>query len=447
MKKIESTVLLVGMGLISIVTVSAQAALVSNAGMDTPVTYAGTTLGTTQYTLDSFGNVVYDDGEGVVDTGVDLNEWLLSEQVNNNGFNYSSITGVSGGGAFVQAADSRVEKPRAVLQFVHDAMATTGRVSLAMDVYFSKNRGSSLYYTVELLAWNDGETAPSLTTGGATANVQTYTDWDKGDAILLVDKARLYASDFSPGRWTTATIQSYVDLGTTGYDCYAWRIGVVGYTEGDEFAFDNISVGEASPAGQWMSGQWGVGWAINVNAKSNIANYDVDTLISQVKILPGVKYVLFNLSDGAYGDTFLAPHSVLTAITPSSTPNNDRDLFGELAQGFEDAGIKVIVYMACQGPVLLKHGVNAAFDAVTDTNGVTTSQAMDNWSNYVYSVYGDTTDETYIYGEGDGGLESVVLADAGFFSTPSSTVLTITATGNYERFYDLGGTFRVYPNE
>ena len=137
------------------------------------------------------------------------------------------------------------------------------------------------------------------------------------------------------------------------------------------------------PKADWMSGQWGIGFRIDADAKTNIENYDVNTLVSQVQSVGGVSYVLFNLSDAAHGDAYLAPHSVLTAITPSATPNNDRDLFQELLDGFEAAGIKVIAYMASQGPAMLKHGAGTAFYSVEINPGVYYSQAMDNWSNYV----------------------------------------------------------------
>ena len=150
-----------------------------------------------------------------------------------------------------------------------------------------------------------------------------------------------------------------------------------------------------TPKADWMSGKWGIGWRINADAKTNIENYNVSTLVSQVQAIGGVQYVLFNLSDAAHGDAYLAPHSVLTVINPGSTPNNDRDLFMELAQGFQAADIKVIAYCATQGPAMLKHGAKKAYDAVDEGGGVFSSVAMDNWSNYVRGVYGDTDIETF----------------------------------------------------
>lgn len=161
---------------------------------------------------------------------------------------------------------------------------------------------------------------------------------------------------------------------------------------------DNLTVTAAEtrpPETNWMSGKWGIGFRINADRKTNIENYDVSALVSQVQAIGGVEYVLFNLSDAAHGDAYLAPHSVLTVINPSATPNNDRDLFMELAQGFQAAGIKVIAYCATQGPAMLKHGAEKAYDSVDEGGGVFSSVAMDNWSNYVLGVYGDTDIETF----------------------------------------------------
>lgn len=156
-----------------------------------------------------------------------------------------------------------------------------------------------------------------------------------------------------------------------------------------------LPIANAQPAADWMSGQWGIGWRFTADDKSQLANWDVSATVAQVKSIPGVSYVLFNLTDAAHGDAYTAPHSVLTAITPSATPDNDRDLFLEMATAFQAEGIKVIAYVATQGPAMLKHGAEKAFDSVEVSPGVWTSQAMDNWEAYVLAQYGNTTDETY----------------------------------------------------
>jgi hypothetical protein len=110
------------------------------------------------------------------------------------------------------------------------------------------------------------------------------------------------------------------------------------------------------PAAQWMSGQWGIGWRIRAGDNQWIRGFKVNRLVEQVKTIPGLSYVLFNLSDGANGSAYTAPHSVLSNVDPGSC--SERDLFGELATAFQAAGYKVLVYMATEGPAKLKHGPN-----------------------------------------------------------------------------------------
>lgn len=150
----------------------------------------------------------------------------------------------------------------------------------------------------------------------------------------------------------------------------------------------------------WMSQNWGLGFRLDADHKYNLANYNVATLVADVMaISEHIKWVIINLSDAAHGDAYLAPHSILCNLTMASCPYNVvetgveyRDLFQELLDGFNGAGIKVITYMATQGPAMLKHGAAKAYDYDSATG---TSQAMENWAAWVAETYGDTSDATY----------------------------------------------------
>ncbi len=153
---------------------------------------------------------------------------------------------------------------------------------------------------------------------------------------------------------------------------------------------------------QWMSGAWGVGFRFKADDKADMDSWDADILADQIAEMPGVTYVIFNLSDAAHGDAYVAPHSVLSLLTPGATPTspdndpmNGRDLFMDMAVAFQARGIKVIAYCATQGPAMLKHGAANAYDGVEDADGNFTSQAMDNWAAYVTQEYGDTSIDTY----------------------------------------------------
>ncbi len=157
-----------------------------------------------------------------------------------------------------------------------------------------------------------------------------------------------------------------------------------------------------APKAQWMSGGWGIGFRFKADDKADIDSWDADILADQIAQMPGVSYVIFNLSDAAHGDAYIAPHSVLSVLTPSATPTspdadpmNGRDLFMDMALAFKARGIKVIAYCATQGPAMLKHGAEKAFDALENSDGTYTSVAMDNWAAYVTQEYGDTTDDSY----------------------------------------------------
>ena len=102
----------------------------------------------------------------------------------------------------------------------------------------------------------------------------------------------------------------------------------------------------------WMSGKWGIGYRIPaggiVDGYENyyIPNYNVSGVVKQILDIGGVSWVNINLSGGAFGDVYMAWHSVLTDLNPTSTPkrpsDGGRDLFLEIATALQANGIKVI---------------------------------------------------------------------------------------------------------
>jgi hypothetical protein len=132
------------------------------------------------------------------------------------------------------------------------------------------------------------------------------------------------------------------------------------------------------PAAQWMSGMWGIGWRVYAGDNKYVRRFQVNRLVEQVKTIPNMSYVLFNLSQGASGDAYTAPHSVLSKINPGSC--SQRDLFGEMATAFQAEGYKVLAYMATEGPAKLKHG----------TNNGRGSQGVENWKAWVKEHYGSS---------------------------------------------------------
>ena len=85
----------------------------------------------------------------------------------------------------------------------------------------------------------------------------------------------------------------------------------------------------------------------------------------------GVKWMIVNLSSPSSGDWYLSPHSVLTQLNRGSTSKvvpvgewgsedaildslEDRYLFGEIMTGLDSMSVKVIAYMASEGPAMLE---------------------------------------------------------------------------------------------
>jgi len=128
-----------------------------------------------------------------------------------------------------------------------------------------------------------------------------------------------------------------------------------------------------NPAAQWMSAKWGIGWRFSGKHTKDV---DVKRLVEQVKTIPGVSYVLFSLSNGDDGSRYTAPHSVLSTLTPGTC--SERDLVGELAPAFQAAGYRVLIYMAAEGPALLRHGPSHETEA----------RRVDAWKAWVKEKYG-----------------------------------------------------------
>ncbi|MBU2877927.1 LamG domain-containing protein [Aliiglaciecola lipolytica] len=165
----------------------------------------------------------------------------------------------------------------------------------------------------------------------------------------------------------------------------------------------------------WMQGNWGISYRIPggdvAYSGSHVAEYNVDAAVEQISAIPGLKWVQLNLTNGASGDRFIVPVSEVEAINPLSAPNsyNDlydptipgQDLFDQLALAFKAKGIKVIAYIATQGPGMLKHGAQNSMDLdksipncksskplITDPNTqVYCSANMNRWRDYVLEQY------------------------------------------------------------
>lgn len=202
-------------------------------------------------------------------------------------------------------------------------------------------------------------------------------------------------------------------------------------------------VRSTDPPAQWMSGKFGMGLRVGAGdyierRQTNGNNWGLDwtKLVDQFTEV-GASWVIINLSEGAYGTTWMAYHPVLYEIntppdpscTPfagsltngwdgncytAPTPTNTTDYFKQMTDAFHAVNIKVIVYVASQGPAMFKAGSSQAFDvkyrtfpirpsciATAPKNGPfpcfadpdsCCSPTMGNWIKYVKDLNGGTID-------------------------------------------------------
>jgi hypothetical protein len=217
----------------------AQAAINSNGDFSSGTVTGGDTGGNSPYYLDTAtGNVLYDAG---ADATANQNEWLQTAVAGTP--QYDADGGTDGSGGIVATIANTANKPRAMLQFANDGKATTGTVSISIDLKFN-NIDTDMFATIELYGWNASDTGPKLSVGGGTANSTTYNVTVLGDSVNLLGGTKTFdASEFTADTWKTVTITSSLDL-SDGYDYYTWRVGAVGghETDGDVMSVDNITV-------------------------------------------------------------------------------------------------------------------------------------------------------------------------------------------------------------
>jgi len=181
----------------------------------------------------------------------------------------------------------------------------------------------------------------------------------------------------------------------------------------------------AETKADWMQGNWGVSFRISggdiSQTESHVNEYQVKAAVEQLSAIPGLKWVQLNLTNGAFGDRFIVPVNEVEAINPNSAPNNindlydptlpGRDLFEQMAIALQAKGIRVVAYIATQGPGMLKHGAERSMDfddsiidqsdgsackekkpEITDLDTqVYCSANMNRWRDHVLATYPSTS--------------------------------------------------------
>jgi len=118
----------------------------------------------------------------------------------------------------------------------------------------------------------------------------------------------------------------------------------------------------------WMEGAWGVRILLPGGDRPKIESFDVKAFADQVKKLDSLSWVMLNVTQGACGSLYTAPHPELEKhIHPAMAPS--RDLLGEMINELKKNDLKILVYYASEGPAKVKkwthhleHTVSGSFE-------------------------------------------------------------------------------------
>lgn len=114
-----------------------------------------------------------------------------------------------------------------------------------------------------------------------------------------------------------------------------------------------VAQGNKKRKAAWMEGQWGFRFNMpGMKQPASLEQFDVRAMIDQVKVLDTTGWVQINITQGAHGSYYTAPHAELDKLYPGLTPK--RDLFGEMLDALLKEDFKVMVYFATEGPVMGK---------------------------------------------------------------------------------------------
>jgi arylsulfatase A-like enzyme len=300
-------------------TGAATGDIISNGNLNATVSRYGSSQGDTGYYLNPTTLDVFEEPTtgAPVDTGRNAGEWLWSTLT--RGFSHHPEGRAPGDGAFVAytPGDPYNQRPRAVAQFAADYKATRGMQPLKLDVFLDDNTTANpLTLIVQLYAWNIGQAGPKLSLGGGTANVASYNVTNLGNARTVLN-AQIPASTVTDAAWQTVT-PGPVDLGD-GHDFYAWRIGVMGHSPGDAFAFDMVRVGDEQTTYQ----QWIDGFGLPAGSRSFSDDPDQDGLANGLEAWFGT-----HPGESNGGLEFVATDSTVASFRHPQNPAPPADVDG-----------------------------------------------------------------------------------------------------------------------
>ncbi|MEX0321880.1 MAG: hypothetical protein AB3N63_06950 [Puniceicoccaceae bacterium] len=180
----------------------------------------------------------------------------------------------------------------------------------------------------------------------------------------------------------------------------------------------------------WMEGGWGVRILLPGGDREELGSFEVEEFAEQIKQLDSISWVMLNVTQGACGSLYTAPHPVLEKhIHPAMAPT--RDLLGEMIKELRKSDVKVLVYYASEGPAKVKkwthhleYTVQGSFenwDKYCATLEMTSKQAIAEKIIKYYSLkYGKNIDGWWF--DHAGHADTKLFADAARAGNPNSVV-------------------------
>jgi hypothetical protein len=103
----------------------------------------------------------------------------------------------------------------------------------------------------------------------------------------------------------------------------------------------------------WMEGGWGVRILLPGGDREELSSFEIEGFAAQIKQLDSISWVMLNVTQGACGSLYTAPHPELEKhVHPAMAPS--RDLLGEMIKELKKSNVKILVYYASEGPAKVK---------------------------------------------------------------------------------------------
>lgn len=163
---------------------------------------------------------------------------------------------------------------------------------------------------------------------------------------------------------------------------------------------------------EWMCGEWGVRVMLPSPLVKNYFKFDQSRVLAQLAQYTYMGYVMIHLSQAANGFYFTGYNPTSALIDsklglPNGTTvpwyHEDHDVFAKFVEGCRNMGLRIMVYIAGQGPTMKLHnepfpeGYDVAFNDYAASQGFTPAQGFARLIVQYYAErYGDKIDAWWV---------------------------------------------------